>query len=584
LPRRSQDFERKLTAYGPVAAAEIGLVSAESYARAKARENAVKAFLVLARPTRADALRLAATIQVKVVRFYALVKAYKATPNTFTLLKLPSSGGRGEGRLGPEREAVCRRSLDAAYLSVPLALVKHAARDARGQCVKQGLPPVSRSTVYRRALDIPEYERVARKQGTKEAREQYGPQRGQTPPTTRPLQRIQIDHTPWPQHVVDEEHRLPIGCPYLTLLLDECSRAILGFALTLQAPSSASLARAIVHAVMPKAGWLEELGLGHLQYPMYGKWSVAYLDNAAEFVTDLLVQACDKNGMKAPEHRPGDTPNFGGHIESAIKTAQIDARTLPGARGSKPKEAGRRHKPEDHATMTLREANIWFAHWVMTCYHVSGHSGLQGRRPIDVWNEGIYGTDDEVGIGLPEIIRDRRQFELDFMPHEWRTIQTDGVLVDWVHYIDDVLTPFIMQGSKRKYLFKIDPYDARVIYFLHPDSGQYFEIHCANRQAPHVTVAELDIVRAILREKRKGKINEQEIWEGVEERRAMAAESGAKTKKVRREAARKKEATDRVALTPRLLSALVPGPAPPPANEELEDTDDAFSVLDWRPS
>lgn len=83
MPRRSQDYELKLTAYGPVAAAEIGLVSAESFARAKGREDAIKAFLALKNPTRADALTLAATVHLGVVRFYTLVKAYKAKPDTF---------------------------------------------------------------------------------------------------------------------------------------------------------------------------------------------------------------------------------------------------------------------------------------------------------------------------------------------------------------------------------------------------------------------------------------------------------------------------------------------------------------------
>ncbi len=51
----------------------------------------------------------------------------------------------------------------------------------------------------------------------------------------------QIDHTIVDLVMVDEETRLPISRPFLTIAVDICTRMIAGFQLSLDAPSSASV-------------------------------------------------------------------------------------------------------------------------------------------------------------------------------------------------------------------------------------------------------------------------------------------------------------------------------------------------------
>jgi putative transposase len=57
----------------------------------------------------------------------------------------------------------------------------------------------------------------------------------------RPNEVWQIDHTIVDLIVVDEETRLPIGRPYLTIAVDIYTRMVAGFHLSLDAPSSASV-------------------------------------------------------------------------------------------------------------------------------------------------------------------------------------------------------------------------------------------------------------------------------------------------------------------------------------------------------
>ena len=496
-----QDFERKQATYSATCAGDVALVSEQAYIAAVTREEVVLEYLKIAHPTRRDAELAASQLRLGATRFYQLLAAYRANPNAFALMPKPKDGGRGKSRLGEDRDAICHEALDGEFLGKPHTLVGHAVRKARAKCLQKGMAPVSKSTVYRRAAKIDRYVVVGRKLGWKDAREQFGPRKGQTPSVTRPLQQVQIDHTLWPCQIVDEEFRRPIGRPYVTVILDEYSRCVLGFFLSLSAPSSAGLARAIVRAVLPKDDWLKGLGLEMYEWPVYGKFIIAFLDNAQEFVTPILKAACIKNGIQPPKHRPKDTPNFGGYIETMLKTAQIDGRALPGSTGSQPRENGRRHKPEDFAAMTLRETEWWFTHWLITHYHAQPHSGLDDARPIDLWNLGIHGDDEQFGIGPPEIVKNPRAFELDFSVSEWRVIRREGVRYENDWYMGEVLYPFIYRGEKKKYLFKIDPTDARTIYFLHPDTGEYFPLHCARHDAPHITFSEKKELRRLKREK-----------------------------------------------------------------------------------
>ena len=99
---------------------------------------------------------------------------------------------------------------------------------------------------------------------------------------------VQIDHT-----TVDVYRRRsrctarPIQRPWLTLAIDVASRMVAGFYLSLEAPSAASVALAIHHAVTRKAQWLAARGVKG-DWPVSGLPDVIHLDNAREFRSRAL--------------------------------------------------------------------------------------------------------------------------------------------------------------------------------------------------------------------------------------------------------------------------------------------------------
>jgi putative transposase len=97
--------------------------------------------------------------------------------------------------------------------------------------------------------------------------------------------------------VVDDQYRLPIGRPYLTVAIDVASRCVVGLVVTLEAPSATSVGLCLAHAATDKRPWLERLGVEAV-WPMSGKPRELYLDNAAEFQSEALRRGCDQHGIK----------------------------------------------------------------------------------------------------------------------------------------------------------------------------------------------------------------------------------------------------------------------------------------------
>jgi putative transposase len=128
--------------------------------------------------------------------------------------------------------------------------------------------------------------------------------------------------------------------------------------------------------------------------------------------------------------------------------------------------------------MTRGDLEKWFTIYITKVYANTIHSGIK-TTPLAKYKEGILGTADHPGIGLPDRIADPTAFMLDFMPFEERTIQEYGVQINYIYYWDDALRPWIhardTEHSKepRRFIFRIIPRDMREIYFRDPASNTY---------------------------------------------------------------------------------------------------------------
>lgn len=248
---------------------------------------------------------------------------------------------------------------------------------------------------------------TAKREGSKKAREQFGPVAISTLQPEHPMDVLQIDHTPVDVIVVDQQKRRPIGRPWLTLAIDVRTRMVAGFHVSLWSPSTISLSLALSQAVLPKSSWLADRELQTLNWPVHGLPRTIHVDNAKEFHAEALVRGCQEYGIRL-DHRPPARPHFGGHIERLIGTMMGAVHLLPGTTFSSVSEKGS-YASEARASLTLTELERWLALQIAGVYHLSIHSAL-GKTPLAAWQ-----ADAETTTPLRDPL-DETEFFLSFLP------------------------------------------------------------------------------------------------------------------------------------------------------------------------
>jgi len=105
-------------------------------------------------------------------------------------------------------------------------------------------------------IDQADRQKLAKtREGETAARQQYKPVIDEYS-VGQAMEVVQIDHTLVDLFVVNAVNRQPLQRPWLTLAIDIASRMVAGFYLSLEHPSSTSVALAIRHMVLLKASWL----------------------------------------------------------------------------------------------------------------------------------------------------------------------------------------------------------------------------------------------------------------------------------------------------------------------------------------
>jgi putative transposase len=361
---------------------------------------------------------------------------------------------------------------------------------------------------------------------------------------TELLERVEIDHTVVDVVVDDERHRLPIGRPYVTAGIDEASRAISGLVLTLEAPSATSVGLCLAHMVTDKRVWLEGLGV-EASWLMSGKPLVLYLDNASEFHSEALQRGCDEHGIEL-SYRPRGEPHYGGVIERVVGTMMGMVHELPGTTFSRPAERDG-YDSDKKAVLTLSELQAWLALAVAT-YHGQVHEGL-GRTPAGVWAE------KTAEAGPPPVVADETAFLVDFLPILRRKLTRSGFTADHVQYYSDALKPWIARREQwGKFVLRRDPRDISRVWVLDPQSNTYLQVGYRTISRPPISLWEQRAAVTRLREQGRAEVDEQALFDMVEQMRQITEAAAAKSRKARRNAERRSSTPAKPVTAPVALS------------------------------
>lgn len=471
---------------------------------------------------------------------YRWIKEYKENGETLLALipKRSNQGGKGKSRLDPQTEAIINYYIEKEYLNKQKIPVKHLHLLINNELKKQNLNTISYATLLRRINDIDERFKYKKREGRTKFLNNLKPSGNSYEPQF-PLEVIQIDHTPLDIQVVDETYRKPIGRPYITLAIDVATRMIYGFYLSLDAPSFYSVGQTIFMGISSKEFYLKSLGIEGV-WPIQGLPNTIHTDNAAEFRGSNLEKFCSIFNINLM-FRPKGQPFYGGHVERAIRTLNSHIHRLPGSTFSNPTERGE-YNSEKKAVFTLKELEKYIAEWIVNIYHKSPHKGINGKTPLQIFEEKIS-SPDFPGMRLltPQELK---LAKISLLPGESRTIQKTGVSLFNITYYDDILVPFIKPTApnkkKESYLFRYDPKDLSKIYFYHPELKEYFEIPYRNLSHPSISKWELEVAKKELKAQNKKYYDENDIFATIEKLRQMEEEAANKTKLHRRRKETKK--------------------------------------------
>lgn len=395
---------------------------------------------------------------------------------------IPKPGGRpvGLSMVDPRVEQIIQNAIEAIYLAGNRPTLHEVGEEVRATCRAEGLAPPTDRTVNRRVERLDAYTVLKARQGPKAAKYKLKPMVGHIQ-AALPLDCIQIDHTRADVMLCsDDEYRVLLGRPWVTLAIDVCTRQVVGVYISFDAPSATSVALCLVNVLMPKPEFLKWLNLEG-QWPAYGKPKLIYVDNGKDFHSKALRRGCEAIGIDL-QYRPVGSPHYGGLIERLIGTLMGRCRLLKGATQRDVRELGD-YDAEAHATMTLSEFRRWFVNEIVSQYQLRCHRVL-GISPLVAWNQAVA-----AGFTPNPLPGQWTPFEIlvNFLPAVTRKIRRDGIQFADLHYWHEDLATWIGTDELRTIYY--DPRDVRFVYVRGP-SGQILRAEVTRSTVPEMSLLE----------------------------------------------------------------------------------------------
>jgi putative transposase len=368
--------------------------------------------------------------------------------------------------------------LDAKRPSIAKAYDKYEdmITIANEQIVVGKIPKVSYTSFAKRIRKLPPYEQALARLGKFKADQWFSYCASHEPPT-RILQRVEIDHTPLDLIVVDDKLHIPLGRPYLTLIIDVYSGCILGFHISFHPPSYDSTAKAINHAIKPK-------DLSHLdielqnEWPCYGKFETLVVDNGAEFWSKSLELACKDAGINI-QYNPVRKPWLKPFIERMFGVInQLFLSEIPGKTFSNILEKGD-YNPSKEAKVRFSTFINEFHRWVIDIYHQRPDS-RKTRIPMVKWKESFE-------VLPPSIMtqNDELRFNAIMGKTYTRTLTGKGISYDTLRYdctaLADYRKRYPQSKETCKKTIKVDPDDITTIKVFLEELDGYLEVPCTEQ-------------------------------------------------------------------------------------------------------
>ena len=367
------------------------------------------------------------------------------------------------------------RLIEGLALQVPVQSIAAIHRRVVARAAEQGWPTPSYGTIYRIIRRLhPGLVTLAR-DGAKAYGERFDLIHRRE--ATGPNAIWQADHTQLDVWIRGERNR--IVKPWLTVILDDHSRAVAGYRVSLAVPSALQTALALRDAIgrKPDPHW-----------HVCGIPATFYTDHGSDFTSRHLEQVAADLQMVLVFSTVGQ-PRGRGRIERFFATVnQLFLCTLPGY-------APPGTPPPGESVLTLAELDERFHRFVVENYHHRVH-GETGMAPQARWEASGF---------LPRLPESAAQLDLLLLTvAKARRVHRDGIHFQGLRYLDLTLAAYVGETVTIRY----DPRDLAEIRVFHQDR---FLCRAVCPELAATTIGLKDLVRARTARRR-------ELREGITER------------------------------------------------------------------
>lgn len=276
----------------------------------------------------------------------------------------------------------------------------------------------------------------------------------------------QADHTPLDIVLLDENG--VSRKPWLTIIIDDYSRAICGYYITFEDPCSINTALALRQAIWRKK---------NPKWQVCGIPKILYTDNGSDFKSDHIKQVAIDLKIQLKNSIPAK-PQGRGRVERFFLT--VNQLLLMNFDGYTPPKTA-----YPQATLTLEQFTPLLEQFILEDYHQKIHSTTK-QPPLERWiNKGF----------LPRLPESLVQLDLLLLTVvKSRKVRRDGVHFQNFAYIEPTLAAYVGESVTIRY----DPRDLAEIRIYHNNA---FLCRAICQELADKTITLKEIIKA--RQKRK---------------------------------------------------------------------------------
>ena len=246
----------------------------------------------------------------------------------------------------------------------------------------------------------------------------------------------QADHTELDIYVLDDKGQQ--RRPWLTIIIDDYSRAIAGYYLYFEHPTALQTALTLRESIWYKTD---------SKWVICGIPDILYTDHGTDFTSEHIEIVCAQLKIKPIFSAPGK-PRGRGRVERFFSTVnQKFLSNLPGYINKK--------KHHEHL-LTLKQLDEKMHDFLVNQYHYTTHSTTK-VTPLSRWNQKNF---------IPRMPESLEQLNLLLLcVVKERLVQRDGIRFQGFRYVSPILAAYV----KEPVIIRYNPKDLAEIWVYHQD-------------------------------------------------------------------------------------------------------------------